>query len=76
MEKLGLQRILPVYLGDEDSSNSKHGGLDEDFLFWSKLLLNAIELPVVSLDSSQTVRNILLYLISASKVNINNFSTL
>ncbi|CAH1405380.1 unnamed protein product [Nezara viridula] len=54
LEKLGLQRILPVYLGDENSSNSKHGGLDEDFLFWSKSLLNAIELPIAPLNSSQS----------------------
>ncbi|XP_014292785.1 S-adenosyl-L-methionine-dependent tRNA 4-demethylwyosine synthase TYW1 [Halyomorpha halys] len=60
LEKLGLRRMLPLYLGDENSSNSKHGGLDEDFLFWSKLLLNAIELPVSPLNLSQDVKNITL----------------
>ena len=52
LESLGLVRILPVYLGDENTVTSKNGGLDGDFLFWAKLLLKVIERPTTLYDDT------------------------
>ncbi|KAK9511513.1 hypothetical protein O3M35_000152 [Rhynocoris fuscipes] len=62
LKKLGGTRVLPLMLGNEDSSNSLHGSLEDDFQFWIKeleLLINNsrkssswLTLKVLNEDSS------------------------
>uniref|UniRef100_A0A1B6CFF3 Flavodoxin-like domain-containing protein n=1 Tax=Clastoptera arizonana TaxID=38151 RepID=A0A1B6CFF3_9HEMI len=42
LDVLGAKRFLPVCLGDEDESSSKHGSIEQDFEFWCNSLIETI----------------------------------
>ncbi|XP_014240606.1 S-adenosyl-L-methionine-dependent tRNA 4-demethylwyosine synthase-like [Cimex lectularius] len=47
---LGANRVLPVRLGDEDTSESSYGGIENDFNDWLKRVNNALKHTNISIE--------------------------
>lgn len=59
MNHLGAQRILPLGLGDEDVTASKHGAIELDFEFWTNDLLKVIaSWPIILTNSDHKEQKI------------------
>ncbi|KAJ7387044.1 S-adenosyl-L-methionine-dependent tRNA 4-demethylwyosine synthase [Desmophyllum pertusum] len=43
LDLLSARRVFPFGMGDENVANSKHGGTEEDFKFWSSEVLSHIK---------------------------------